>query len=319
MIADFLELKRALQSIESFRPNTSFLVEEERVDPFPFSKGSLKAEVVDSSVKHVSSLEPKKFSSVYFLDGVQRTVLLGESEGFPVFMHLSGAAVVKRSGKVLSPFGEPPSQVCLITHPSVRVDSRVRVEFVKDFESADMSAFTQRSSLLRKRLEQDLFKKAVKFVGAGEVMIFDGPLFYTEDLPRSNVFGVIKRHSVLYLSDHKTLNSLEAGERSPVFLLERGKEGAKLRVVSFYLRLFQRRDPFHGLVRVEVPRNLADTPEKLDGIASFIFSERFPLTLAAHQSDKKLYPISVCEKYLSSKLPSTDLLSAFLSDVMKSV
>jgi hypothetical protein len=315
--AHFLELKQALQSIEDFRPNTSFVVEEERADPFPFSKGYSRASIVESSKKSVLHADPRAFSSVYFLDGVQRTVLLGDAQGYPVFMHLSGAAVIKRDRKVLSPFGEPPLKLCLITHPSVKISSSVEVEFVAESDNpTDMSVFTQLSSLLRKRLEQDLFKKTVKFIGSGETLIFDGPLFYTGGLHASNIIGIIKRHSVLYLPETRAVSSLEVGERSPVFLLKRGKDGASISVASFYLRLFERKNPFFGVVRVEVPQVLADTSDKADALASFIFSERFPLIFSTHQADRKLYPISVCEKYLSSKLPSTDLLSAFLSDVM---
>ncbi|MBR9678970.1 MAG: hypothetical protein GON13_01775 [Nanoarchaeota archaeon] len=313
--ADFVELKKSLFNLEGFKSNSYFMVEEERIDAYPFSQGSIKAEVIEARGKNVSNIIAPNFSKVYFIDGVQRTVLLGEVDGFPIFLHFSGAALIGRNGKLLSPFGEPPTNICLITHPSVKISSKIGVEFVeKGFENmTDMSPFTQHSSLLRKRLEQDLFKKAVKFVGDGEVLVYDGPLFYTGDLQSLNVVGVIKRHSVLYLPAIKAVLSLEVGDRSPAFVITRGQEGVSIKVVSFYLRLFKRKNPYYGVVRVELPFSLVD---KIDVFASFIFSERFPVSFNVHQSDKKLYPIAVCEKYLSSRMPSIELLSAFLSDVM---
>ncbi len=312
-LQDFLELKKTLSGTQGFRPNSSMMSEEDRVDSHPFSMGFAEAKVLETKPVDVSGISYPDFSRVYFLDGVQRTVFLGEVFGKPLFLHSSGVAVLSRYGKDLKPFGEPRSSTCLIAGAGIDIDSKIHVEFVEADPVFGMESFMQRSSLIRKRLEQDVFKKAVKLVGKNEMLIYDGPLFYTESLESSNVIGIIKRHSVMYLKDPKMVYSLGIGQRSPAFVIQRGTEGAIIRVVSFYLRLFARRNPYYGVVRVEMPYSMLDS---IDKIASFVFSERFPVNLAVFQADKKLYPISVCEKYLSSKLPSVDLLSAFLSDAV---
>jgi len=81
--------------------------------------------------------------------------------------------------------------------------------------------------------------------------------------------------------------------------------------------LFPKKDPYYSVVRVEVPHAICQSVSDVNAFAGFVHSERFPLDMKTHQSGKKLYPISVCEKFLSSKLPSIQLVSVFLRDALQ--
>ncbi len=307
-----LSLKESIFSISNFHGNKEFFLEEDRVDPFPFYQHSDVDEFLEGSKSGLD--KGFDFSNVYFIDGVQRTILLGEVNSFPLFLHISGAAIMRRTSKKVIPFSDPVIQFRLITHPDIVFDSHIPVEHVTP--SSDMSYF-KHSSRLRRQLERDFFKKCLKVLGGDEVIIYDGPLFYSEGLNKDiNVVGVVKRHTSFYLEDRREIYDISVGERSRAFKFTHGKPPASLQVVSFYSRLFKQKDPYYGLVRVEVPSHLIKNKPDIDGFAGFIFSDRFPISFCENQSDKKLYPISVCEKFLSSKLPSINLLSSFLGDVI---
>ncbi len=255
------------------------------------------------------------FSAVYFIDGVQRTVLLGEINSKPLFLHMSGAAIMRREGKVVTSFGEPEMQVRFISEQEIGLDSKIPLEIVSP---ENPSSFYSHSSFLREQLERRVLKKTLRVATQDEAVIYDGRLVYPEALTaEAEVIGVIKRHSSLYLKDKKVFYSLKPGERTSSFVLEFGEEPMKSSVVSFYQKLFPSRGSYYGLVRVEVPQSKVKSSNIVNDFAGFIFSERFPINFTTHQSGKKLYPISVCEKFLSSKLPSLSLVSAFLSDVLQ--
>lgn len=310
-----LDVKSVLSSVEGFNGVSDLHLEEERIDEHPFSFDAGVVSYIDEGIFDVSSFS-KKFNSVYFLDGIQRTVLLGEVDLSPIFLHFSAAAIMHRQDRKVIPFVEPVVQSCLITSNKFKFESEIPVEVITPKNN---NCFYKHSSRLRKQLERDLLKKGIKIVGRDEILINDGPLHYSEELSKSgNIIGVIKRHSASYLPDRRVLYDLKAGERTGAFVLERGPDSkSSFPVVSFYLRLFPKKDPYYGIVRVEVPQRMIHSKEDIDAFAGFVFSERFPFDFKTHQSDKKLYPVNLCEKYLSSKLPSLDLVKAFLADVLQ--
>jgi len=210
-------------------------------------------------------------------------------------------------------FSEPKINYSFITHPNVKIDSeKIPVEHVNP---KTPFSYYEYSSLLRKRLERDLYSKSLKIIGDNELLIYDGPLIYV-DSPDRNVVGIIKRHSAFYLENRSEIYNLNAAQRTRSFLLVRGENDVKINIASYYLRLFKKKNPYYGLIRVEIPYQLANTPKQFNEFAGFIYSERFPISFSLHQSDKKIYPISICEKYLSSKIPHVNLITAFLSDVL---
>lgn len=100
-----------------------------------------------------------------------------------------------------------------------------------------------------RRLEANL---AVAAADAGHLVFADGPLAKM-DPGRRKVIGLIKSHSVRYLSpeEETILGHLGCGERTPIFSF-----GAQRPRYSWYVRLCDRRPDGHaweGLVRCEVP------------------------------------------------------------------
>jgi hypothetical protein len=89
------------------------------------------------------------------------------------------------------------------------------------------------------------------------VVFLDGPLTYVTAAARGPVVGVVKRLLRSYLApeDSALLPLLGPGERTPVFLVEGGREPR----YSWYLRLGTGRpidSPLSGIVRLEAPSRL---------------------------------------------------------------
>ena len=87
----------------------------------------------------------------------------------------------------------------------------------------------------------------------GDLLIVDGPLRGRQHLPR--ILGYIKSHRSSYLPPelNALVGTLEAGQRTPVFLM-----GTSWDRHSWYLRLPRTGGPpWAGVVRVECPADLA--------------------------------------------------------------
>jgi hypothetical protein len=118
-----------------------------------------------------------------------------------------------------------------------------------------------------------------------------------------NVVGVVKSHQRLYASPAHLdlLMQLKQGERSSVV---RAAESKRAPVASWYLRLRDAtgRDPFWGLVRVEVA--LGDThnadalQRRADEVSRWILAEALPLAVPDARWDKMVYGIRDCEEFL---------------------
>ncbi len=132
-------------------------------------------------------------------------------------------------------------------------------------------------------------------------------------------FGVVKSHNTLY-GDAAALGmslALAAGERSPLFLVQHRSRRA---VASWYLRVHASDDgdPLHGLVRVEVappssmfaahdverahpdPDAVRALTRRANDISEWILAERAPIALPDPRWDTLTYGVYACEQFLKA-------------------
>jgi hypothetical protein len=104
--------------------------------------------------------------------------------------------------------------------------------------------------------------------------------------------------------DLSTVLGLLERERSSVFEIVTRRRAP---VASWYLRLRDatRRDPFFGLVRIEVPRIRLDhdISAAADECSRAVLAERSPVSLPDGRWDTMAYGIRNCEDYLGAALP----------------
>ena len=136
-------------------------------------------------------------------------------------------------------------------------------------------------------------------------------------------FGVVKSHSTLYGEEEalRTALSLTIGERGPLFLVQhRGRRG----VASWYLRVHasDHGDPLHGLVRVEIapptglfriddreqkhpdPVLVRSLAQRADSVSGWILAERGPIALPDPRWDTLTYGVYACEQFLKAFIGS---------------
>ena len=159
----------------------------------------------------------------------------------------------------------------------------------------------------RERLEQSL---GAQWCEQSDAMLFvDGGISGSPAMARAKcVAGVVKSHQTLHAndSDLAVIVALRPRERSSVVRITATKRAS---VASWYLRMrdAEGRDPFWGLVRVEIALPATSDARALaaraDEISSWILAETLPLSAPDSRWDKMVYPIRDCEEFLRATRP----------------
>ena len=138
-----------------------------------------------------------------------------------------------------------------------------------------------------------------------ELVVVDGPLRRRDHLPHT--VGLVKSHNVRYLPDDldPVVGRLEAGERTPVFLIP-----ASFSRYSWYLRLpGPVESPWAGIVRCEASARSA--PAEVAALADVVAAALPRFASQAHKDPRapqNLYPIGGLERELRRRLGDAALL-----------
>ncbi len=265
-----------------------------------------------------------------FLDGVQRSRVVGYVAGSPLIYASVAAAVRDRVARRLETWREPSVRRALFVSRGRLGDSAWNQLMESGVPVVDITAdmtddaipvhpFALRARALdlvaleREGLERRLAAEWCRsesrwlWIDGG----ISGNLAVDE---RATAFGVVKSHTTLYGTAEQVASvlALDEAQRSPAFLVGHRPRRA---VASWYLRLRTAAggDPLHGLVRVEVspPVDMLDTDQITDGararltahcdrISAGILAERAPLSLPDPRWDTLTYGIHACEMYLDA-------------------
>ncbi len=265
-----------------------------------------------------------------FLDGVQRSRIVGYRSGSPLIFASVAAAVRERVARRLETWREPrvrrslyvsrgklgesawnqlvQSGVPVVDITADLADDELPVHpFVLRARALDLVALEREG--LERRLAAEWCRTESRWLWIDGGI--SGNLAVDE---RATAFGVVKSHTTLYGSvDHvESVLALGEAERSPAFLVGHRPRRA---VASWYLRLRTASggDPMHGLIRVEIspPADVLDTEHLADDardrltahcdrISAGILAERAPLSLPDPRWDTLTYGIHACEMYLDA-------------------
>ncbi len=267
---------------------------------------------------------------VAFLDGVQRSRVVGYLSGSPLIYASVAAAVRERVARRLETWREPSIRRALYASrgklgesawnqlvergvPVVDITADLPVDAIPVHPFALRTRALDLVALEREGLERRLAAEWCRresrwlWIDGG----ISGNLAVDE---HATAFGVVKSHTTLYgsVEQVQSVLALAEAERSPAFLVGHRPRRA---VVSWYLRLRTTfgGDPLHGLVRVEVsppadvidPEGIAAPARALltahcDRISAGILAERAPLSLPDPRWDTLTYGIHACEMYLDA-------------------
>lgn len=271
-----------------------------------------------------------------FLDGIQRSRLIGHVSGSPIVFGTVAAVVRRRVARRLETWAKPRVRRALFASriqlgesawqqltetglPVVDVTEGVSAESVSPHPMALRARALELVALERELAERRL--AAAWCERETEWLWIDGGIAGNVAIDdRAPAFGVVKSHNTLYgdVNAVRDVLALREGERSPAFLVGHRPRRA---VASWYLRLRDapNGDPLHGLVRVEVapPSSIppSSTPHATavattafsvhaDTLSSWILAERAPLSLPDLRWDTLTYGVRACEEYLKSIIGS---------------
>jgi hypothetical protein len=277
------------------------------------------------------TLAPAPTSGVAaFLDGIQRTRIVGHWDGVPLLHAVVAAAVRRRVERKLVSWGEPVVHGALYAPRALLGESRwaqlaavvPQSLPVIDVSTPDAAVLLHPLSVRARALELVALERerAERTLAASwcarmtDWLWIDGGMAGNVALDwAATAFGVVKSHTTLYGDGDRVRDALllRAGQRSPVMLVGRT---ARREVASWYLRLRDSEDgdPLHGLVRVEVvppPGIIGDAPDPAavaalsataDRLSAWILAERAPLSLPDHRWDTLTYGVHACEAYLDA-------------------
>jgi hypothetical protein len=264
----------------------------------------------------------------HFLDGIQRSQLVGYEGIVPLLYGFTGAVIRERGPNrclgvweeavlkeaIYAPFDEIDVEGLLECGvPAVDTTFWLNVEgepTSNHYRTAAMNAVKRD----RSEAEASLSRRWVAACGEREEcwLFVDGCL--TLPMQHPNIAGIVKSHQTQYFpaKDHCQILRMGVGERSAMFFPEFGQEGRR-KVFSWYLRLHscRGRDLTYGLIRIEVNSN-PSMVSRADEISAWLMAERQPLASPDPRWDKLLYPIRDCEEYLRSIAPSHAVMEGML-------
>lgn len=272
-----------------------------------------------------------------FLDGVQRSHILGHYADTPLVYATVAAAIRERRDRTLYTWREPLVRGLLLASPrtlgaawweQLHAAGVPLIDIDIDVDETDGEASTLQSnafhphthraralaqvSLEREQLERQL--AAQWCADEAEWLWIDGGIAGNLALAADvSAFGVVKSHNTLYgdADAIRRVLALRAGQRSPAFLV-----GHRLRraVASWYLRLRDPRpnDPLFGLVRVEIVPPAAAVHDDFtvtdrdqftahcDRLSAAILLERHPVSLPDTRWHTLAYGVYAVESYLKA-------------------
>lgn len=279
----------------------------------------------------------------FFEDGRQRTVQIGfipttignNQVLVPVHFFIVAAVVMKREDCKLKVWSAPRIEQGIFIERSLVPNQRI----LEGFERAGLnivhiSAQGGDYYDLKRRTLQEAKKRRLEVEDAliaewrqsndaeNNFLVVDGTLMnFRDEANIEKCVGVSKSFGSRYfsVSDHNRILQMSEFERSWTFRFHSVEdENDDLRLgsrerISWYLRLRSQPnvEPEFGLVRVEISQKHANrAAEYADRFSRFLLSDRLPTSYPTSRWDNHLYPITVCENYLSSIMPSISTINA---------
>lgn len=254
-----------------------------------------------------------------FLDGTQRSQVIGWIGAFPLVYGISAAVVRCRAERRLSTWNAPLERRRIYAPLAyvprepleralgVMLEDTTRPASDGSIPAPHPTLLLERATLAvsrdRERLELSLAEQWC--ASRAEPILIDGGIGASEAVAQSScVVGVVKSHRTLYAEGDSLaiVLALRKGERSSVIrIAPRGRS----EVLSWYLRLrgADGRDALWGLVRVEMCVTSRESiSERADELSRWLLAESMPLAAPDPRWDRMAYGIRSAEEFLRATM-----------------
>jgi hypothetical protein len=268
------------------------------------------AELIEdvSLERHVVGPAERWPGPVAFLDGTQRSEIVGYAGASPILIGEIAAAVRERADRSLLTAVTARRSVA-IGRPRALAAAGSALDGLELLPTPDddpphpirdLNAAAQALDRARGALEVSV---GAAYRARSEAwLVVDGLLSETPAWaadPRA--VGIVKSHATLPFDGEELERYLRlaAGERSSVFA-PRSRRVAPVRSWALRLWPWEGKDLFHGLIRVEVaPVN--GTAQMADRLSRWLLAERAPLSTPDPRWDRLLYGIHSVEQFLRAR------------------
>jgi hypothetical protein len=250
-----------------------------------------------------------------FLDGIQSSrVILRARDGAPVVHGTVAAVVRRRTARALHVWRGAPRIARALYAPVALIGPRecdrlrsLGMEIVDTLGDGDaplarhpMELLALARNAVQRRRESLEIALAESWCDSEQDPLFvDGGISGAGRASQSPLaVGVVKSHRTLYTTGDSlsVITSLAAGSRTSAFEI---RPKHRTTVASWYLRLRDAagRDPFFGLVRVEIAHD-SWSVERADAVSRWVLAERAPVSLPDKRWSTMAYGVRDCEEYL---------------------
>jgi hypothetical protein len=246
--------------------------------------------------------------SVAYLDGIQRSEIIGYAGSAPLFGAELAAAVRERRNRRLHTVVEARRTVVL-ARPSALAAARDALETVETIPLPDSEPAHPLRDLLNAGEALDQARGALEIVVGRRYrsssdcwLVVDGTLAVSEDWAKDpRMVAISKSHSILPFegTDLEQYLRLPCGHRSSVFA-PATRSRAPVRAWGLRLWPWDGKDLLYGLIRVEVAPCNGST-EQADAISRWIMADRAPVSAPDRRWDRLLYGMYSVEQYLKAR------------------
>ncbi len=293
--------RKGLTSATAVPEASSGRLEEASIRPARLTEGS--------SLRTLGFGPPEDWpEAVAYLDGIQRSEIIGYVGSAPLFVAELAAAVRERRDRRLQTVVEARRTVVL-ARPSALAAAGDAVASLEAVPLPDTDPPHPLRDLLNAGEALDQERGALEIVVGGRYrkqsdgwLVVDGTLSvsprWAED---SRMVAISKSHSVLPFdgADLEQYLRLPCGHRSSVFA-PATRSLSPVRAWGLRLWPWEGKDLLYGLVRVEVaPGN--GTTEQADAISRWIMADRAPVSAPDRRWDRLLYGMYSVEQYLKAR------------------
>jgi hypothetical protein len=246
--------------------------------------------------------------SVAYLDGIQRSEIIGYAGSAPLFGAELAAAVRERRNRRLHTVVEARRTV-ILARPSALAAGRDALETVEAIPLPDSDPAHPLRDLLNAGEALDQARGALEIVVGRRYrsssdcwLVVDGTLGVSEDWAEDpRMVAISKSHSILPFegTDLEQYLRLPCGHRSSVFA-PAARSLAPVRAWGLRLWPWDGKDLLYGLIRVEVAPCNGST-EQADAISRWIMADRAPVSAPDRRWDRLLYGMYSVEQYLKAR------------------
>jgi hypothetical protein len=246
--------------------------------------------------------------AVAYLDGIQRSEILGYSGSTPILFAEIAAGVRERQDRRLHTVAEARRRLA-VGRPSALAAAGDALQGLEPVPLPDDEPPHPIRDLVNAARAVDQHRGALEILLGDRYrarsdcwIVVDGSL---SESPRwaadHRMVAISKSHSVLPFEgeDLERYLRLPFGHRSSIYAPET-RSLAPVRAWALRLWSWEGRDLLHGLVRVEVaPENASS--DRADTISRWIMAERAPISAPDRRWDRLLYGIYSVEQYLKAR------------------